>query len=204
VLLTIAWTLSALAAPPDRFATCEEQASWFAAQPRPRPQERPSLWWIEREEPCPFETELVGEQPPAGRAIGCEDRNGRRFGWRTDFGDGGKVAAQSHWERNREDGTRTEWDPVSYDVRRVTTLREGRTDGEVVEWLDDGGVLVTSYRRGEREGPTWRLDERGRLLMVEWWHTSRRHGRSCTWRRASAGDPAVAVDQVYNQGAPTL
>jgi hypothetical protein len=200
LLLTLAWTTAALAGPPDRFATCEEQAAWFEAQTRPRPEERPSLWWIEHDVPCPFETELVGDQPPAGRAIGCEDRNGRRYGWRTDFGDSGKIAVQSHWERNREDGTRTEWDPVSYDVRRVTQLREGRTDGEVVEWLDDG-VLVTSFRRGEREGATWRLDERGRLMMVDWWHASRRHGRSCTWRGAQPGE--VAVDQVYVEGVPT-
>lgn len=202
-MLTTITIAAAFAGPPDRFATCEEQAAWFEVQTRPRPAERPSLWWIERDAPCPFETELVGQQPPAGRAIGCEDRNGRRFGWRTDFGDGGKIAMQSHWERNREDGTRTEWDPVSYDVRRITPLREGRTDGEVVEWLDDGGVLVSTFRRGEREGATWRLDERGRLLMVEWWHDNRRHGRSCTWRQVGSRSAEVAVDQVYTQGAPT-
>ncbi|MEZ4234930.1 MAG: hypothetical protein R3F59_01945 [Myxococcota bacterium] len=201
LLTSIVWGTAALAAPPDRYATCDEQAAWFTDQQRPRPDERPDLWWIERDAPCPFETSLVGDGPPAGRAIGCEDRNGRRYGWRTEFGDGGKVAVQSHWEGNREDGTRTEWDPVTYDVLRVTTVRDGRTDGEVVEWLDDGGVLVTSYRRSDRDGPTWRLDARGEVVMVEWYRGNQRHGRSCAWKRG-VGGMVLSVDQVFSGGEP--
>ncbi|MEQ1502667.1 MAG: hypothetical protein ABMB14_10570 [Myxococcota bacterium] len=188
---------SAFAAP-DAFAPCEDLFAFYVEELRPRPAERPVLWWIEDRIPCAPPAVLTGAQPPNGRAIGCEDRN-KRTGWRTEFGMDGKVMLETHWDRNREIGPRREWDPITYEVVRVTELHEGRLDGETIEWLPDGGVLITNYHRGIRDGATWRLDERNNLVLAESWRNDRRHGRSCTWR----GD-ALQVDQVYDDGAPTL
>lgn len=190
-------------AAPDAFASCDDQRNYYAAQLRPRPADRPTLWWIENAEPCPYGIDLVGAQPPEGRFVGCEDGHGRRYGWRTEFGGGGKVALETHWDRNREIGPRIEWDPLSYEVVRLTSMREGRKDGEMIEWLSDGGVVVTTFKRGLRDGPTWRLDDRGNVLMVESWRGNERDGRACTWRGDLNG-PSAAVEQVYSDGQPAL
>lgn len=197
-LMTLWLSLPALAAP-DAFAPCEEQRAYFIEQQRPQPQIRPSLWWIEDDIPCPYGTTLVGQQPPVGHYVGCQDKKGRRYGLRTEFGLEGKVALETRWEKNRELGPRIEWDPKTYLVSRQSVFREGRLDGESLSWLDDGGVLVTTYRRGARDGATFRIGPRGELLLVESWRLDMRHGRSCNWN-----NDVLVVDQTYLWGEPTV
>lgn len=201
MILAFAFTIDTASwAMPDPLASCAEQRSFFETQLRPRPADRPYLWWIEETEPCPYGISLVGAQPPTGRFVGCEDGHGRRFGWRTEFGIDGKVSLQTRWDRNREIGPRVEWDPITYEIVRITALRDGRADGEQIEWLADGGVVVTSFKRGERDGATWRLDDRGHVMMVEAWRNNERNGRACTWRTEDAAE--AAVEQVYAEGEP--
>jgi hypothetical protein len=191
------WVATALAAAPDPFASCEEQHAFYDGQTRERPQIRPTLWWIEEELPCPIGTILVGNQPPEGQFVGCQDRRGRRYGPRTEFGPTGKVAIESRWERNRELGPRLEWSALTYEVSRVSLFKDGRLDGESLSWLDDEGLLVSTFRRGLRDGPTLRLDAHGNLQLVEGWRLDLRHGRVCSWH-----DGELMVDQVYYWGEP--
>jgi hypothetical protein len=198
----ILWTSAALAAP-DAFAPCEQQAEYFQTQTRENPRSRPMLWWVEDDPPCPFGLFKVGATPPEGLQIGCQDARGHTYHLQTTFAPDGKVAVESRWDRNREVGPRFEWHPVSYDLLRRTELRDGRLEGEVVEWLPDGGTLVTTYHRGERDGATWRLSERGQVLLIEQWRGGQRHGRHCGWRDEDwfeqtyvSGRPEVAIEPV--------
>lgn len=195
----ITWFVAAALAAPDPFASCEDQREYYEGQQRPHPLQRPTLWWLERDVPCPVGTTIVGEQPPAGRFVGCQDKRGRRYGLRTEFAFDGKVSLETRWDRGLEVGPRLEWDPVTYTLSKQSELKDGRLDGESLSWLPDGGVLVTSYRRGVKEGPTYRLDERGRLMMLEGWRLDMRHGRACSWHEGS-----LFVDQVYRWGEPTM
>lgn len=196
--MIVAWlALTSWAAPPDPFAACDQQAAWFGTQTRPNPTPRPELWWI-YDYPCPIGSQLAGASPPAGRDLWCADRRGRRTGRRTTFAPNNLVVTESEWDRDREIGPLREWDPVrDVLVRTATFNRKGQLDGESIEWTAEGGVTVTTFAKGAREGATWRLDPRGRILLVEQYHLGERNGRSCAWR-----DGTLEVDQSYELGSP--
>jgi hypothetical protein len=169
---------------------------YYATQVRPKPPTRPTLWWIENDPPCEYGYHLKGDAPPKGRELACVDLRDHKVGWQTVFNQDGKVTLETHWSRNREVGPRLEWDPVTYDILRKTALKTGKEWGESVEWLSDGGEAVVTYRAGDRDGPTWRLDDRHQVLFLENWRAGVRDGRSCAWR------DGAWVEQVWRGGKP--
>jgi len=74
---------------------------------------------------------------------------------------------------------------------------EAELGGESIEWGADGSTTVTEHVRGQKEGISWRLDERGTLVLVEQWRGGVRNGRSCTWREGR-----LDVDRVWAAGEP--
>lgn len=194
-MLTL-WISAAFARPPDPFASCEEQSAYYATQLRPDPNSRPVLWWLQKDAPCELDQKLQGTPPPSGHQVSCVDDHGHLYGPQSRFAPDGKVVLQTAYIHDREAGPRLEWDPATYELVREVHFRSGKQDGETVEWLPDAGVVVTSYTRGVRSGPTWRLDDRGQVLLVENWRSEARHGRSCAWR------DGTWVQQVWLDGEP--
>jgi hypothetical protein len=180
--------------PPDPFSSCDALATFYGAELRPKPEQRPTLWWLQNDPPCEYGQTLQGAPPPQGKSIACVDLHGHLYGPQSVFSGDGKVITETYWLHNKEIGPRLEWDPATYQLIRRTQLRGGRVDGEVVEWLPDGGVLVEMFQRGTRTGPTWRLDERHQILLIEQWRAGGRHGRTCAWRDGSW------VEQVWTNG----
>jgi hypothetical protein len=183
----------------DGLPTCNQFAVTYSGQTRVRPEILPRLWWVVDDPPCPSGTRHSGAAPPDGDDLWCEDGRGRRSGPRTTFDpDNGHVRSESTWVRDREVGPRIEWDTERDVVSRVSRFDEnGQLGGETIEWGPDGSITVTEHARGEKEGVTWRVDERGTIVLVEQWRGGVRNGRSCTWRAGR-----VDVDQVFAAGEP--
>jgi hypothetical protein len=185
-------------ADPDPSPTCEELAARYATRTLAQPDARPRLWWVVDEPPCAEGTRLGGASPPDGHDLWCEDGRGRKIGPRTTFHPNGWVHTESLFDRDKEIGPRLQWDDERDPVTRIWLLDEkGMLDGETVEWTRDGAVTVTTFVKGEKEGATWRLDERQHLVLVELFERGERHGRSCTWR-----DGKIEVDQLWVSGEP--
>jgi hypothetical protein len=188
----------ALADDPQSSPSCDELAATYAARTQVQPTARPRLWWVVDDPPCPEGTRLAGASPPQGDDLFCEDHRGRKTGPRSTFLGNGWVHTESVFDRDREIGPRLEWDDQQDHVARVWVFDDkGLLDGEIVDWSPDGSTTVTTFVRGQKEGATWRLDERGQLVLVELFQRGERHGRSCTWR-----DGKVEVDQVWVSGEP--
>jgi hypothetical protein len=183
----------------DPLPTCTELAASYSTQNRVRPEVLPRLWWIVDDPPCAPGTRHSGAPPPEGDDLWCEDGRGRRTGPRTTFdATNGHVRSESTWGRDREIGPRIEWDTERNVVSRVSNFDDdGQLGGETIEWGADGSVTVTEYARGHKEGVTWRVDERGTVVLAEQWRGGLRNGRSCMWR-----DGRVDVDQVWAAGEP--
>ncbi len=180
--------------------TCDELAAQYAPRTHQQPETRPTLWWVITDPPCPEGTRPGGTSPPAGRDLWCEDGKGRKNGPRTTFHENGWVHTESTFDRDKEIGPRLEWNAEQDAVARIWMFDDkGALDGETVEWSPDGATTVTTFVRGQKEGATWRLDERNQLVLVELWLRGERHGRSCTWR-----DGKVEIDQLWASGEPAL
>jgi hypothetical protein len=190
----LAWSAGAA----DTVPTCAELATSYVKQVRERPEVQPQLWWVTATPPCPSGTRNAGAPPPEGNDLWCEDGRGRRSGLRTTFDANGHVRSESTWIRDREIGPRLEWDTDHDVVSRMSKFDDdGLLGGETVEWGADGSTTVTEYQRGQKDGMSWRMDERGQLVLAEQWRGGVRNGRSCTWR-----DGHVELDQVWVAGDP--
>jgi hypothetical protein len=181
-------------APPREDAPCAALAAWFSARALPAVDQPPTEWWRE-DPPCPPAHELIGAAPPRGRDVSCT-LGGRRDGPQTMFSEEGQLVLETRWARGVEIGPRIERERATSHLLRITPLDDALRDGEVIEWQADGAVVVSTFRRGLKSGPTFALDADGSLTRVESWRDDLRHGRSCAWTGGALG-----TDQLYRLGA---
>lgn len=187
---------AALAAdgPPRDDAPCDTLLAWASDRAPTLATRPPTEWWL-GEPPCPPGHDLIGAAPPRARDVSCTI-GGRRSGPQTMFAEEGQVVLETHWARGVEIGPRTEWDRHTGKVLRIVPMAKGQRDGEVAEWSADGELVVTTWRRGVKSGPSFTVDATGTVTKVEFWRDDLRHGRSCAWK-----DGALESDQQYRLGA---
>jgi hypothetical protein len=194
ILLATAFAARAADGPPREDAPCDALAAWFSSRPVPPADLAPTEWWT-ASPPCPPAHDLIGAPPPRARDVSCVI-GGRRSGPQTMFAEEGQVLLETRWDHGEEVGPRHEWDRATGRIVRVVPMAKGLRDGEVVEWQPEGEVVVTTYLRGAKNGPSFTLDASGALVKVESWKNDVRQGRACAWK-----DGVVESDQLYKAGA---
>ncbi len=181
----IVWMQVAWAHPPANL-TCEALAEKLAADPLPERPAAPSYWWLEPG-PCPG-AKLGGPLPPQARDVTCVDARGDRWGRSTTLDDRFRVLRETRYERDLEIGPRIDWSPLVEGASSWTEYLDDVQHGRAVLWTA-GGVVVSWYRKGYRDGPTYKIGPRGEVEFVEYWTKGVRETRSCVWR-----DGKLAID----------
>lgn len=181
----IAWALAAWAAPTPS-TSCVDLAARLPLDKLPDRPAGPSYWWLEGV-PCPAGTELAGPLPPQAREVWCVYGKARTGPSTTLSGDL-KILSQTKFARNLEIGPRVDFDPASQRAVAWTEFAADVPSGRMIEWTD-GGTLVSWVKKGVKEGPTYKLDLRGKVEFVEFWTSGVRATRSCVWR-----DGALVID----------
>jgi hypothetical protein len=130
--------------------------------------------------PCPGGI-LGGPVPPAAREVWCEDADHHRTGSSTSLSGDLKVLFETRFDRDQEVGPRVDWNPSTQQSVAYTSYQNDLPHGLALEWTG-AGTVVAWLRKGMKEGPTYKLDERGAIELIEFWDAGARTTRNCVWR----------------------
>lgn len=181
----VGWLSVAWAAPSPELP-CDQIARRLEAEPLPERPAVPVFWWLEKN-PC-GNGRFGGPLPPEAQEVWCVDGLGRRTGRSTMLSRELYVLRETRFTSGREVGPRIEWNPVTKRATAWTEFDDDLPHGRAVEWTDTG-PLVTWLKKGVKDGPSYKIDARGRLELVTYFVDGDRSTRTCVWR-----DEKLAID----------
>ncbi len=176
--MLITW-MSVASAYPSSNLSCDQIAARLVTEKLPDRPRSPEFWWMEKT-PCPGGA-LGGPVPPAAREVWCADTSHHRTGPATTLSGDLKVLFQTRFYRDTEVGPRIDWNPATQQAVAWTTFANDVPHGLSVEWTDSG-TLAGWLKKGVKDGPTFKLDQRGAVAFVVYWSSGERGTRSCVWR----------------------